>query len=113
MGCARYSGTLPNSTIDAMSRTVYRCGRSFLARFEIGNSGATMGLAAAVLEPVKFGDYLVERQLIDEGMLLDALADHWISGCRIGESVVRRGYLKAEELSRYLADFEGLHTVYV
>lgn len=72
-----------------------------------------MGLAAAALQPVKFGDYLVERHIIDEGQLLDALADHWMSGCKIGEAVVRRGYLSAEALTRYLTDFEGLHTVYV
>lgn len=65
------------------------------------------------LEPVRFGDFLVEKKVIDEGQLLDALADHWADGCRIGEAVVRRGYLSPEELSRQLNDFQNLSTVYV
>ena len=65
------------------------------------------------LEPVRFGDFLVERRVIDEGQLLDALADHWIAGCRIGEAVVRRGYLSSEQLTQQLNDFQNLTTVYV
>ena len=70
-------------------------------------------MAGLKLEPVRFGDFLVEKKVIDEGQLLDALADHWMSGCRIGEAVVRRGYLSPAELSRQLTDFESLSTVYV
>jgi hypothetical protein len=70
-------------------------------------------MAGQKLEPVRFGDFLVEKKLIDEGQLLDVLADHWISGCRIGESVVRRGYISSEELARQLSEFEALTTVYV
>lgn len=70
-------------------------------------------MAALKLEPLRFGDFLVEKQAIDEGQLLDALADHWMSGCRIGEAVVRRGYLSSDELSRRLTEFESLTTVYV
>jgi hypothetical protein len=70
-------------------------------------------MAAVALEPVRFGDFLVEKHLISERQLLDALADHWISGRRLGETIVRRGYLSAEELSRHLAEFEGLTVVYV
>ena len=65
------------------------------------------------LEPVRFGDFLVEKKVIDEGQLLDALADHWIAGCRIGEAVVRRGYLSPDEMTRQLTDFHNLSTVYV
>jgi hypothetical protein len=70
-------------------------------------------MALLKLEPVRFGDFLVEKKVIDEGQLLDALADHWMSGCRIGEAVVRRGYLSTDELTRRLTEFEGLSTVYV
>jgi hypothetical protein len=70
-------------------------------------------MAGLKLEPVRFGDFLVEKKLIDEGQLLDALADHWIAGCRIGEAVVRRGYLSTDELTRQLTDFQNLSTVYV
>lgn len=70
-------------------------------------------MAGRGLQPVRFGDFLVEKQVIDEGQLLDALADHWSAGCRIGEAVVRRGYLSAEELASQLREFETLTTVYV
>lgn len=70
-------------------------------------------MAGLTLQPVRFGDFLVERKVIDEGQLLDALADHWMSGCRIGEAVVRRGYLAPEELATRLKEFESLSTVYV
>jgi hypothetical protein len=70
-------------------------------------------MADLKLEPVRFGDFLVEKKAIDEGQLLDALADHWIAGCRIGEAVVRRGYLSSDEMTRQLKDFETLTTVYV
>jgi hypothetical protein len=70
-------------------------------------------MAGLKLEPVRFGDFLVERKLINEGQLLDALADHWIAGCRIGEAVVRRGYLSIEQLTQQLNDFQNLTTVYV
>lgn len=70
-------------------------------------------MAGLKLEPVRFGDFLVEKRVIDEGQLLDALADHWIAGCRIGEAVVRRGYLSPEQLSQQLNEFQNLSTVYV
>jgi hypothetical protein len=70
-------------------------------------------MALLKLAPVRFGDFLVEKKVIDEGQLLDALADHWMSGCRIGEAVVRRGYLSTDELTRRLTEFESLSTVYV
>jgi hypothetical protein len=70
-------------------------------------------MADKALQPVRFGDFLVERKIIDEGQLLDALADHWMSGCRIGESVARKGYLAQDEVKRLLHEFENLTTVYV
>jgi hypothetical protein len=70
-------------------------------------------MAGNALERVRFGDFLVEKKLIDEGQLLDALADHWMSGCRIGEAVARKGYLKVDEVNRLLQEFENLTTVYV
>jgi hypothetical protein len=70
-------------------------------------------MAGLKLEPVRFGDFLVEKKVIDEGQLLDALADHWMSGCRIGEAAVRRGYMSSAELHTRLSEFESLSTVYV
>jgi hypothetical protein len=65
------------------------------------------------LQPVRFGDFLLERKAIDEGQLLDALADHWITGARLGESVAPKGYLPHSEVERLAREFENLNTVYV
>jgi hypothetical protein len=73
--------------------------------------GGTM--AGLKLTPVRFGDFLVEKKILNEGQLLDVLADHWIAGCHIGEAAVRRGYLSRDELSRRLAEFENLATLYI
>lgn len=70
-------------------------------------------MAQVKLVPVRFGDFLVERKILDEGQLLDALAEHWMSGCRLGESVVRKGYLAPSEVERLAHEFENLNTVYV
>ena len=70
-----------------------------------------MGLKA--LQPIRFGDFLVERKLISERQLLDALAEHWMSGCRIGESVARRGYVAKSEVERLASEFQNLSTIYV
>jgi len=56
------------------------------------------------VEPVRFGDYLVERKLIDEGQLLDALADHWMTGRKIGETLTLKGYLRPDELDQPAAN---------
>jgi hypothetical protein len=65
------------------------------------------------LIPVRFGEFLVERRIIDERQLLDALAEHWITGCKLGESVVRKGYLPPDEIERLAHEFHNLATVYV
>jgi hypothetical protein len=65
------------------------------------------------LERLRFGDFLVERHVIDEGQLLDSLAEHWRSGIRIGESVARKGYVPAGKIELLAREFENLSTVYV
>jgi hypothetical protein len=65
------------------------------------------------LVPVRFGEFLVERRIIDEGQLLDVLAEHWMTGCKLGESVARKGYLPAGEVERLVHEFQNLSTVYV
>jgi hypothetical protein len=65
------------------------------------------------LVPVRFGEFLVERRIIDEGQLLDALAEHWMTGRKLGESVARKGYIPAGEVERLLHEFQNLSTVYV
>jgi hypothetical protein len=51
----------------------------------------------AVLEPVRFGEYLRERNLITDEQLLAALAAHW-SDRRfpIGRTLVEQGILPLE-----------------
>jgi hypothetical protein len=70
-------------------------------------------MASKGLQPLRFGDFLVELRVINEGQLLDALAEHWISGCRIGESIARKGYVPAKEIERLAREFDSLSTVYV
>jgi hypothetical protein len=50
------------------------------------------------LEPIRFGEFLFEQKLISESQLLEALADHWSSGGRIGAAVARRGFLTLEQV---------------
>ena len=65
------------------------------------------------LQPIRFGDFLVERKLINEKQLLDALAEDWMSGCRIGESVARRGYVPRADVERLASEFQNLSIIYV
>jgi hypothetical protein len=65
------------------------------------------------LEPFRFGDFLVERKLISEQQLLDALAEHWMSGCRLGESVAKKGYVAPTEIERLAREYQNLHRIYV
>ena len=52
----------------------------------------------ATLEPVRFGEFLRDRNLISEEQWLAALAEHWSSPSRrrIGTTIVENGYLPAE-----------------
>jgi len=52
----------------------------------------------ATLEPVRFGEFLRDRNLISDEQWLAALAEHWSSGRRrlIGATIVARGYLPVE-----------------
>jgi len=72
-----------------------------------------MAAVASKLVPFRFGDFLVERRVLTEQQLLDVLAEHWMSGHRLGESVVRKGYLPTAEVERLAREFESLQTVYV
>jgi hypothetical protein len=54
----------------------------------------------ATLEPVRFGEFLRDRHLIDDAQWLSALADHWsASPARrrpIGATIVESGFLTVE-----------------
>ena len=65
------------------------------------------------LRPLEFGDYLIERKMLDEAQLLDALAETWQTRSRLAESLVRRGYLGKDEVDRLLVEYDNLNVVYV
>jgi hypothetical protein len=66
---------------------------------------------AAILEPVRFGEYLRERNLITDEQLLSALASHWSDRrFTIGRTLVEQGILPFElveaEASAYHHDLD-------
>jgi hypothetical protein len=65
------------------------------------------------LQPIRFGEFLVERQALDDAQLLDALAEHWASGRRLGDTIFARGYLSREQIERYASEYEALAVVYI
>ncbi len=66
-----------------------------------------------MLKPIRFGEFLVEKQVLDDGQLLDVLAESWATGQRIGDTVAARGYLAREEVEKYAKEYENLNVVYV
>jgi hypothetical protein len=67
--------------------------------------------ARGTLEPIRFGEYLVERAAIDDGQLLDALAEHWAHGGRLGATVARRGFLTVDRVEELAAEYHALKVV--
>jgi hypothetical protein len=53
---------------------------------------------AATLEPVRFGEFLRDRNLISDEQWLAALADHWSASKRrlLGAVIIENGFLPAE-----------------
>ena len=53
---------------------------------------------AATLEPVRFGEFLRDRNLISDEQWLAALADHWSAPKRrlLGAVIIDNGFLPAE-----------------
>ncbi len=61
----------------------------------------TEGNPVATLEPVRFGEFLLARNLITDEQWIAALADHWsgaIAGRhrRIGTTIIEWGFLEPE-----------------
>ncbi len=55
----------------------------------------------ATLEPVRFGEFLRDRNLISDEQWLSALADHWSAAVRgrrrrIGSAIIESGFLPRE-----------------
>jgi hypothetical protein len=66
-----------------------------------------------VLRRVNFGEFMVERHAITDSQLLDALADHWAGGGRLGDVVVRNGYAPRDEVEKLASEYQNLDVVYV
>jgi hypothetical protein len=67
----------------------------------------------ASLEPIRFGEFLCERHAINDEQLLDALAEHWAHGGRIGATVARCGFMSLEDVERLAAEYHHLQVVEV
>jgi hypothetical protein len=68
----------------------------------------------ATLEPLRFGEFLRDRRLIDDEQWLAALADHWSAPRhrRIGDTIVERGLLSADQVEAEARAFhEDLHVI--
>jgi hypothetical protein len=65
------------------------------------------------LEPIRFGEYLLECKAISDGEYLDALADHFANGGRFGVALHRRGILSHDEVERLAAEYHALRVVEV
>lgn len=60
------------------------------------------------LEPIRFGEFLREKRLLDDAQLLEALAFHWSNGGRLGAAISHIGLLPREVVQRELAVYHGL-----
>jgi hypothetical protein len=65
------------------------------------------------LQPIRFGEFLFERRLLTEHQLLEALADHWSNGGRIGTVIGLLGFLSPQEVERQASMYHGLDVVEV
>ena len=73
----------------------------------------------ATLEPVRFGEFLLIRNLISDEQWLAALAEHWSSDASrrkpIGSTIVANGFLAREVVERearaYHDDIEVVEVV--
>ncbi len=65
------------------------------------------------LEPIRFGEYLLERHAISDGEYLDALADHFANGGKFGAALARRGIMSTDDVERLAAEYHALRVVEV
>jgi hypothetical protein len=68
----------------------------------------------AELQPVRFGEFLRERNLITEEQWIAALASHWSERrSPIGRTIAEQGVLTLREIERQAAAFHDLDVVEV
>ncbi len=76
-----------------------------------GSEAKGGGLPRARLERIRFGEFLVEKNLLSDEQLLAALAEHWSNGGKIGAAISRAGFLASEEIERQAALYHGLDVI--
>ena len=65
-----------------------------------------------MLETIRFGEYLREKQLLTEEQLIDALAAHWSERRgRLGHAIVDLGFLSREEVERHARTYHALAVI--
>ncbi len=65
----------------------------------------------AHLLPIRFGEFLCEKNLISDEQLLDALGEHWAHGGRIGAVISRRGFISQIDIERLAAEYHALSII--
>lgn len=68
------------------------------------------------LQPIRFGEFLRDRNLITEEQWIAALAAHWSDRRRhrtIGATIAAQGFLPGEAIEREAAAFHGLDVIEV
>lgn len=63
------------------------------------------------LQRIRFGEFLVEKNMLSDEQLLAALAEHWSNGGTIGAAISRSGFLPAEEIERQAAIYHDLDVI--
>ncbi len=71
-------------------------------------------MQAAMLQPVRFGEFLRDQRLITDEQWLAALATHWSERQgSIGRVIAQYGFLDVSEIERLAAAFHDLDVVEV
>jgi len=76
-----------------------------------GGSEVTAAMPRRKLERIRFGEFLLEKKLLNDEQLIAALAEHWSNGGKIGAAISRAGFLPPEEIERQAALYHGLDVI--
>jgi hypothetical protein len=60
------------------------------------------------LQIIRFGEFLVERRVINREQLLRALMVHHVHGIRIGAVIARLGYCSSGELEQHANEYHAM-----
>jgi hypothetical protein len=63
------------------------------------------------LVTIRFGDFLVERGVIDRQQLFVCLDFHVRKRCRLGEAVAYFGFIEPDEVERLASDYHELSEI--